>query len=331
MLIDADKRLVERVGAGERRALAKAITLLESTQPQHQERASAVLDALLPQTGNSLRLGISGAPGVGKSTFIETLGLTLIAQGHKVAVLAVDPSSTVTGGSILGDKTRMERLSLSDAAYIRPTPSSGALGGVAERTRETILLCEAAGFDVVLVETVGVGQSEITAAGMTDLFVLLQQPNAGDDLQAMKKGVMERADIVVVNKSDLDDTAAARAELQIAGALRALQASGNPARAEANSITPVLRLSAQTGAGTDAFWKQVSELHAVRRADGRFAARRREQTLNWMWELVNANLLAEFRRHPAVSAALPQIVAAVTQTQLAPASAARTLLDLFGS
>ena len=331
MLIDTDKRLVERVGAGDRRAVAKAITLLESTQPQHQERASAVLDALLPRTGNSLRLGISGAPGVGKSTFIETLGLTLIAHAHKVAVLAVDPSSTVTGGSILGDKTRMERLSMSDAAYIRPTPSSGALGGVAEHTRETILLCEAAGFDVVLVETVGVGQSEITAAGMTDLFVLLQQPNAGDDLQAMKKGVMERADIVVVNKSDLDDTAAARAELQIAGALRALQASGNPARAEANSITPVLRLSAQTGAGTDAFWKQVSELHAARRADGRFAARRREQTLNWMWELVNANLLAEFRRHPAVSAALPQIAAAVTQSQLAPASAARTLLDLFGS
>src|SRR3984957_13390947 len=178
MLIDADKRLVERVGAGDRRAVAKAITLLESTQPQHQERASALLDALLPRTGNSLRLGISGAPGVGKSTFIETLGLALIAQGHKVAVLAVDPSSTVTGGSILGDKTRMERLSMSDAAYIRPTPSSGALGGVAERTRETILLCEAAGFDVVLVETVGVGQSEINAAGMTDLFVLLQLPNA---------------------------------------------------------------------------------------------------------------------------------------------------------
>ena len=331
MLIDTDKRLVERVGAGDRRAVAKAITLLESTQPQHQERASAVLDALLPRTGNSLRLGISGAPGVGKSTFIETLGLTLIAQGHKVAVLAVDPSSTMTGGSILGDKTRMERLSMSDAAYIRPTPSSGALGGVAERTRETILLCEAAGFDVVLVETVGVGQSEITAAGMTDLFVLLQQPNAGDDLQAMKKGVMERADIVVVNKSDLDDTAAARAELQIAGALRALQASGNPARAEANSISPVLRLSAQTGAGTDAFWKQVSELHAARRADGRFVARRREQALNWMWELVNANLLAEFRRHPAVSAALTETVAAVTRSELAPASAARALLDLFGS
>jgi LAO/AO transport system kinase len=331
MLIDADKRLVESVGTGDRRALAKAITLLESTQPQHQERASAVLDALLPRTGNSLRLGISGAPGVGKSTFIETLGLTLIAQGNRVAVLAVDPSSTVTGGSILGDKTRMERLSMSDAAFIRPTPSSGALGGVAERTRETILLCEAAGFDVVLVETVGVGQSEIAAAGMTDLFVLLQQPNAGDDLQAMKRGVMERADIVVVNKADLDDTAAARAELQIAGALRALQASGNPARAEANAINPVLRLSAQTGAGMDAFWKQVSELHAARRADGRCAARRREQALNWMWELVNANLLAEFRRHPAVSAALPETLAAVTRAELAPASAARALLDLFGS
>jgi LAO/AO transport system kinase len=331
VLTDADTALVEGVAARDRRALAKAITLLESTQPQHQERARAVLDALLPRTGNSLRLAISGAPGVGKSTFIETLGLALIAHGHKVAVLAVDPSSTVTGGSILGDKTRMERLSTSDAAYIRPTPSSGTLGGVAERTRETILLCEAAGFDVVLVETVGVGQSEITAAGMTDLFVLLQQPNAGDDLQAMKKGVMERADIVVVNKCDLDDTAAGRAELQITAALRALRASGNPAHAEATSMTPVLRLSAQTGAGTAEFWKQVSELAAARRADGRFAERRREQALNWMWELVNANLLAGFRRHPAVSAALPETIAAVTRSQLAPASAARTLLDLFGS
>jgi LAO/AO transport system kinase len=316
--------------ARDRRALAKAITLLESTQPEHQARARAVLDAVLPSTGNSLRLGISGAPGVGKSTFIETLGLTLIAQGHKVAVLAVDPSSTVTGGSILGDKTRMERLATSEAAYIRPTPSSGALGGVAERTREAILLCEAAGFDVVLVETVGVGQSEITAAGMTDLFVLLQLPNAGDDLQAMKKGVMELADIIVVNKSDLDATAAARAELQITVALRALRAGGNPVHA-ATSITPVLRLSAQTGEGTDAFWKLASELHAARRADGRFAERRREQAVNWMWELVNSHLLAEFRRHPAVCAALPETVAAVTRSQLAPASAARALLDLFGS
>jgi len=331
VLIDADRTLLERVLARDRRALAKAITLLESTQPEHQARARAVLDALLASTGNSLRLGISGAPGVGKSTFIETLGLTLIAQGHKVAVLAVDPSSTVTGGSILGDKTRMERLSMSDAAYIRPTPSSGALGGVAERTREAILLCEAAGFDVVLVETVGVGQSEVTAAGMTDLFVLLQLPNAGDDLQAMKKGVMELADLIVVNKCDLDATAAARAELQITVALRALRASGNPAHAHDTSITPVLRLSAQTGEGTDAFWKQASELHAMRRADGRFAERRRAQALNWMWELVNSNLLAEFRRHPAVCAALPETVAAVTRSQLAPASAARALLDLFGS
>ena len=316
--------------ARDRRALAKAITLLESTQPEHQARARAVLDAVLPGTGNSLRFGISGAPGVGKSTFIETLGLTLIAQGHKVAVLAVDPSSTVTGGSILGDKTRMERLSASEAAYIRPTPSSGALGGVAERTREAILLCEAAGFDVVLVETVGVGQSEITAAGMTDLFVLLQLPNAGDDLQAMKKGVMELADIIVVNKSDLDATAAARAELQITAALRALRAGGNPVHA-GTSITPVLRLSAQTGEGTDAFWKQASQLHAARRADGRFAERRREQAVNWMWELVRSNLLAEFRRHPAVCAAIPETVAAVARSQLAPASAARALLDLFGS
>ena len=191
-------------GAAQRRAMAKAITLLESTRADHRLRADALLNALLPHTGRSLRIGLSGVPGVGKSTFIETLGLHLIAQDKRVAVLTVDPSSSISGGSILGDKTRMERLSVHPGAFIRPSPSSGTLGGVAEKTREAMLVCEAAGYDIVIVETVGVGQSETAVAGMTDLFVLLQLPNAGDDLQAIKKGVMELADLVVINKADLD-------------------------------------------------------------------------------------------------------------------------------
>jgi LAO/AO transport system kinase len=209
-------------GPVQRRAIAKTITLLESTRADHRARADALLNALLPHSGRALRLGISGVPGVGKSTFIEALGLFLLERGHRVAVLAVDPSSSVSGGSILGDKTRMERLSVDARAYIRPSPSSGTLGGVAQKTREAMLVCEAAGHDVVIVETVGVGQSETAVAGMTDCFVLLQLPNAGDDLQAIKKGVMELADLVVINKADLDEDAATRARATITSALRLL-------------------------------------------------------------------------------------------------------------
>lgn len=314
MLSDPDKLLTAGICAGDRRALAKAITLFESTLPDHQVRAHALLNALLPRTGRSLRLGISGAPGAGKSTLIEAFGLMLVGAGHKVAVLAVDPSSSVTGGSILADKTRMERLSASDAAYIRPTPSSGTLGGVAGKTRETMLLCEAAGYDIVLVETVGVGQSEVAVAGMTDLLVLLQLPNTGDHLQAMKKGVMELADVIVVNKCDLDPDAASRAELQL--------------RAHA---APVLRASAATGEGIEALWKLVSDLHNARRTDGQLATRRSEQSLRWMWDVVNANLTTKFREHPAVRAVLLQTIAAVAESRLAPVCAAQSLLDLFGS
>jgi len=203
-----------------RRALAKAITLVESTRDDHRAHADALLDTLLPHAGRSFRLGISGVPGVGKSTFIEALGLYLVERGHRVAVLAVDPSSSISGGSILGDKTRMEQLSMHPSAFIRPSPSAGTLGGVAEKTREALLVCEAAGHDIVIVETVGVGQSETAVAGMTDMFVLLQLPNAGDDLQAIKKGVMELADLVVINKADIDVRAATRAQAQIASALR---------------------------------------------------------------------------------------------------------------
>jgi LAO/AO transport system kinase len=303
-------RLAVSVVERDRRALAKAITLIESTRADHRAQADTMLNELLAHSGNSLRIGISGVPGVGKSTFIETLGLHLIAQGHRVAVLAVDPSSTLSGGSILGDKTRMEKLSVNDAAFIRPTPTSGTLGGVAEHTREALLLCEAAGFDVVIVETVGVGQSETAVAGMTDLFVLLQLPNAGDDLQAIKRGVMELADLVVINKADLDADAATRAMANI-------------------SDVPVMLASGLTGNGIDAVWTAVQAQAERRRADGAFDQRRREQALAWMWDIIGARLTADFKSHPAVRAALPAMQDEVIRAHTAPSAAARTLLNLF--
>src|SRR3954471_24063081 len=256
--------------------MAKAITLLESTRGDHRARADALLTELLPHSGKSFRLGISGVPGVGKSTFVEALGLFLIAQGHRVAVLAIDPSSSVSGGSILGDKTRMEHLSVHPQAYIRPSPASGTLGGVAAKTRESMLVCEAAGYDVVIVETVGVGQSEIAVAGMTDMFVLMQLPNAGDDLQAIKKGVMELADLVVINKADLDADAATRAQAQITSALRLFTQHGR----ERGAWQPqVLQLSALRNTGIDAFWAAVARFRQVRTEEGRLQERRRQQAL----------------------------------------------------
>ena len=317
--------LAQRVLHRDRRALAKAITLIESTRADHRLQADALLNTLLPHTGNSLRLGISGVPGVGKSTFIETLGLHLIAQGHRVAVLAVDPSSTLSGGSILGDKTRMERLSVHASAFIRPTPTSGALGGVAEHTREALLLCEAAGFEVVIVETVGVGQSETAVAGMTDLFVLLQLPNAGDDLQAIKRGVMELADLVAINKADIDDAAATRAQAQIASALRVFGFHG---RADHHAV-PVLKLSAIKGDGIEAFWQTVQAEIAQRRTSGTFDARRRAQRVAWLWDIVQARLLIDFKQHAAVRQALAQTLADVNASRMAPTVAARALLNLF--
>ena len=310
-------------GAAQRRALAKAITLLESTRADHRARADALLDALLPATGRSLRLGISGVPGVGKSTFIEALGLHLIERGHRVAVLAVDPSSSVSGGAILGDKTRMERLSVHPRAYIRPSPSSGTLGGVAEKTREALLVCEAAGHDVVIVETVGVGQSESAVAGMTDCFVLLQLPNAGDDLQAIKKGVMELADLVVVNKADLDAAAAARATAHIAGALRLLRPRGPGER-----WTPrVMQLSALQAQGIDGFWQAIE---AFRQTQGeRIVQQRCAQAQAWMWERIESGLRQRFHQHEAVRRALPDLSTQVQAGRLAASVAARRLLDLF--
>ena len=319
---------VIRYGSGsvQRRALARAITLIESTRANHRAQADGLLDELLPHTGQSLRLGISGVPGVGKSTFIEALGLFLIDQGHRVAVLAVDPSSSVSGGSILGDKTRMERLSVNDAAFIRPSPTSGALGGVAEHTREALLLCEAAGFDVVIVETVGVGQSETAVAGMTDLFVLLQLPNAGDDLQAIKRGVMELADLVAINKADLDDAAATRAQAQITSALRVFGYRGGAAHAAA---APVLKLSALKGDGLDGFWAAAQAEAARRRDSGAFDARRLAQRQAWLWDIVHARLRADFEHNAAVREALPRVLAEVNAARTAPTLAARTLLNLF--
>ena len=305
-----------------RRALAKAITLLESTRPQDRAAADALVGAALPHSGGSFRLGISGVPGVGKSTFIEALGLHLVAQGLRVAVLAVDPSSSLSGGSILGDKTRMERLSTHERAFIRPSPASGTLGGVAEKTREAMCLCEAAGFDVVIVETVGVGQSEVAVAGMTDMFVLMQLPNAGDELQAIKKGVVELADLVLINKADLDEAAAARASAQVAGAMRWL----GP---HTHAVCRVIQVSALKGTGLDAFWREVCAFREEQTATGRLAQRRRAQDEAWMWERIHAGLRQRFDQHPAVHAALAATAAGVREGTLAASVAARHLLDLM--
>lgn len=319
-----DGLLIAGLLAGERRALAKAITLVESTRPEHRQRAQLLLDALLPHTGRSLRLGISGVPGVGKSTFIEALGMYLIARGHRVAVLAVDPSSTVHGGSILGDKTRMELLSQRSEAFIRPSPSSGSLGGVAEHTREALLLCEAAGYDIIIVETVGVGQSETAVAGMTDAFVLLQLPNAGDELQAIKKGIMELADLVVFNKADLDPTAAQLAAAQMRSALSMLHP------ASPNWQPPVLTLSATRKDGLAEFWAVIERFRATLTASGEFAARRRHQALAWMWQQIDSGLRQRFRQHPAVQSALAELSVSVEAGSTTPAAAAQRLLALVG-
>ena len=309
--------------------MAKAITLLESTRADHRLQADELLTALLPHTGQSFRLGISGVPGVGKSTFIEALGLYLIGQGHRVAVLTIDPSSTVSGGSILGDKTRMELLSVNEKAYIRPSPSSGTLGGVAEKTREAMLVCEAAGYDVVIVETVGVGQSETAVANMTDMFVLMQLPNAGDDLQAIKKGVMELADLVVINKADIDPDAATRARAQISSSLRLLGLHGNPDHMHHDRQIwhpQVIQLSALHARGVDTFWARVLEFRALQSGSGKFAARRQKQALSWMWERIDAGLKQAFAQHPAVKMMLPQLTQEVLAGRVAASTAARNML-----
>jgi len=325
--------LTGKPSPAQRRALAKIITLLESTRPDHRKRADEVLNALLPKTGNSFRLGISGVPGVGKSTLIETLGLYLIDKGHRVAVLAIDPSSSISGGSILGDKTRMERLSVHEHAFIRPSPSSGTLGGVAEKTREALLVAEAAGHDVVIVETVGVGQSEIAVAGMTDLFLLLQLPNAGDDLQAIKKGVMELADLIVINKADIDPNAAMRAQAFITSSLRLLGFQGNPDHAthQQDYWHPiVMSLSALNGQGIPELWENILRFQKLQAANGKLQERRKQQAGSWMWERIDAGLKHAFRNHPEVQTLLPRLSAEVNAGTMAASVAARRLLEAMG-
>ena len=309
---------------GDRRALARAITAIESTRPDRQALGQEILEGLVPETGRAFRVGLTGPPGVGKSTFIEALGLALIARGHRVAVLAVDPSSPVTGGSILGDKTRMERLAQDERAFIRPSPSGGALGGVAHRTREALLLCEAAGHDVVLVETVGIGQSEVAVRSMVDFFAVLLQPGAGDELQGIKKGALELADALVVNKADGDQAALAERTRneheQALQLLRPLSAAWRPR---------VLTASARTGQGMDAFWETVEAHRTALTESGDFEARRRQQAREWMWNLVREGLERAFQEHPAVAERIAALEADVEAQRTTPAAAARELLGRF--
>ena len=317
--------LARAILAGDRAALARAITLAESRRADHREQARSLVQQLLPHTGGAIRVGITGVPGVGKSTTIDALGSHLTAKGHKVAVLAVDPSSTRTGGSILGDKTRMARLAVDPHAYIRPSPSSGTLGGVAAKTRETMLLCEAAGFDVILVETVGVGQSETAVADLTDFFLVLMLPNAGDELQGIKKGIIELADMIAVNKADgAGATAARAAAAQYKAALHIL------APASPLWSTPVVTISGLTGEGLEALWSKI-EAHRHRfEAKGFITQKRRRQDVKWMWAMVQDRLQARLRSDPELKARTPALEAAVAAGTLAPTLAADEIARALG-
>ena len=314
-----------RIRNGERAALARAITFAESRRPDRQALARDLVQELLAETGKAIRVGITGVPGVGKSTTIDALGSRLTADGHKVAVLAVDPSSTRTGGSILGDKTRMRRLAHDRNAYVRPSPSAGTLGGVAAKTRETMLLVEAAGFDVILVETVGIGQSEITVADMTDVFVVLMLPGAGDELQGIKKGVLEIADLIAVNKADGDGEARARdAAADYKAALRIL--SG-----EAGTWTPeVLTISGREDLRLDRLWERVLACRSVRERSGEFAERRAKQQVRWMWDMVEARFRERLKAHPGLAERVPQLEGEVAGGELAPTLAADEIARLLG-
>ncbi len=319
-----DSSLAADIRAGRRRALARAITLAESTRADHRATAEALMADLLAYAGKSVRIGISGIPGAGKSTFIEAFGGHLIEQGHKVAVLAVDPSSPRSGGSLLGDKTRMETLSRDERAFIRPTPTGGSLGGVARRTRDAILLCEAAGFDRILVETVGVGQSEFAVADMVDMFLLLLVPGGGDELQGLKKGIVEIADAVVVNKADGDLAAAAdRAVRDYRSALHLLRGASDA------WTVPVLRCSALTGAGIAEVGRSVETFAETMRKVGDFEAKRGDQSLRWLWQEVSEELLSRFRADPWVAERKGAAEQAVAAGRMMPAMAAENLLKGF--
>jgi LAO/AO transport system kinase len=319
------EQLARAIRAGDRSVLPRAITLIESKRADHRHLAATLTQALLQASGKAVRVGITGAPGVGKSTTIDALGSMLTRSGHKVAVLAVDPSSRRTGGSILADKTRMANLSTDPNAFIRPSPSSGTLGGVAAKTRETMLLCEAAGYDVVLVETVGVGQSEIAVADMTDFFLVLAIAGAGDELQALKKGVVELADMIAVNKADGDNLPRAKLAAADYGAALHILAPRSP-----NWSPPVMTYSALKNEGIDALWAQVLEHRRRLRASGELEERRGEQQVKWMWSMLEEELFAPLRSDRAVKTALPQIEADVAAGRMAPATAVAKITALLG-
>jgi len=316
--------LVEGVRSADRASLGRAITLIESSLPDHRASAQELLSQLLANPGSAHRVGITGVPGVGKSTFIETLGETLTSKGHRVAVLAVDPTSTRTGGSILGDKTRMSSLANDDAAFVRPSPTAGELGGVTRMTRETILLCEAAGFDVVLVETVGVGQSETAVADMVDFFLVLMLPGAGDELQGIKKGILELADMIAVNKADGNNAqraAAAAREYQIALHLTA--------PASPHWKPPVLTCAGLTGEGVETLWSHVEQHRRLLSESGDLERRREEQRVRWMWSMLDDRLLEALRTHPEVGKLLPELESQVRSDVTTPVSAVNTLIKAF--
>ncbi|NNM74900.1 methylmalonyl Co-A mutase-associated GTPase MeaB [Enterovirga aerilata] len=316
---------IDKLLAGDRAELARTITLVESSRPDHRAAAHGLIETVMPHAGKAVRVGITGVPGVGKSTLIDALGAFLIEAGHRVAVLAVDPSSTRTGGAILGDKTRMARLATDPAAFVRPSPSSGTLGGVAGRTREAMLLCEAAGYDVVLVETVGVGQSETAVADLTDTFLVLALPGAGDELQGIKKGVIELADIIAVNKADgPGGERAAAAAADYRAALHILVPG------DALWRPPVLLISGLEGTGLDALWGKVVEHRRTLEGAGELAAKRRRQDMKWMWALVEDRIRTRLRSDPGLRERVPSIEARLGEGTLSPAAAADEIASLLG-
>jgi LAO/AO transport system kinase len=318
------KALARDLRSGHRAVLARAITLIESRRGDHQAAARELVQALLPRTGKAFRVGITGSPGVGKSTTIDVLGMFLIERGHKVAVLAVDPSSARSGGSILGDKTRMARLAASEHAFIRPSPSSGTLGGVAAKTREAMLLCEAAGFDVILVETVGIGQSETAVSDMTDFFLALMLPGAGDELQGIKKGLVELADMIAINKADGDNIKRANAA---AGEYRSALHILTP-RSE-HWQPPVVTYSALTGKGIAELWQKVLDHRSAMTSSGDFAARRREQQVKWMWSMLESRMMARLRSEASIRARVKKIEAEVAEGRVTPALAAEQIAEML--